>query len=455
MNLEVVILAAGQGKRMKSAKSKVLHEIAGKPMLHHVIETAQRLNSQKTHIIYGHGGEQVRQSIDDPQIDWTEQTDQLGTGHAVKQVLPVLSEDSLVLILFGDVPMISHSTLENLIKEVNDQQMALLTIDMQDPTGYGRIIRNSDNNIIRIVEHGDATEQERAVTEINTGIMAVGGRQLKKWVSNIKNDNKQSEYYLTDIIEMAVNDQVTVKGVSTDDEVEVTGINDKIQLQKIERAHQLRQAEELMRNGVTLADANRIDIRGKLTAGQDVSIDINVICEGEVTIGDRSVIGPNVILRNVSIADDVTIHANSVLEDARVGSGSRIGPFARIRPETELSDNTHIGNFVEIKKTTVGQGSKINHLSYVGDSEIGSGVNIGAGTITCNYDGANKFKTVIGDNVFVGSDSQLVAPVTIGDGATIGAGSTITRDTPDNKLTLSRSKQISIDNWQRPVKTKK
>jgi len=456
MNLEVIILAAGQGTRMKSAKPKVLHKLAGKPMLTHVIDTAMNLSASKIHVIYGHGGDQVKEELDHlPDVDWTEQAEQLGTGHAVQQVLPKLGENCVALILYGDVPLIQQQTLESLIATVNVNQMGLLTTLLENPTGYGRIVRNDKQVIQKIVEHKDANETELLVNEVNTGIMAVQSGNLTRWLNNLDNNNVQGEYYLTDIIEMAVDGDMTVAGTITDDEVEVTGINDKVQLQQMERAYQLRQAEYLMREGVSLADATRFDLRGNCEVGQDVSIDVNVVLEGNVKLGDRVAVGPNVFLKDVEIHSDVVILANSVLEQAVVGSGSQIGPFARLRPETILSENTRIGNFVEIKKTTVGKGSKVSHLSYIGDSELGSGVNIGAGTITCNYDGANKFKTIVGDNAFIGSDTQLVAPVIIGEGATIGAGSTITKDTPNQKLTLSRSKQITIDSWKKPVKTKK
>jgi bifunctional UDP-N-acetylglucosamine pyrophosphorylase/glucosamine-1-phosphate N-acetyltransferase len=454
MNIEVIILAAGQGTRMKSDRPKVLHELGGKPMLAHVISTAQQLDAEKIHVVYGHGAEQVHEQLGHLDVDWAEQAEQLGTGHAVQQAMPNVGDACIALILYGDVPLIRQDTLEKLLKSVDDQHMGLLTTMLSDPTGYGRIVRDDNGQVIKIVEHKDADDSVLAINEINTGIMAVRAIHLHKWLDKLDNNNVQGEYYLTDIIEMARNDAISVVATTTDDEIEVTGINDKIQLQSMERAYQIRLANELMRQGVTMVDASRFDLRGSCEAGSDVSIDINVIMEGQVVLGDRVTIGPNVVLQNVSIGDDVQVLANSVLENSKIGSGSRIGPFARIRPDTVLSENSHVGNFVEIKKSTVGAGSKINHLSYIGDSEIGKNVNIGAGTITCNYDGANKFKTIIGDNAFIGSDTQLVAPVTVGKGATIGAGSTITRDTPEVKLTLSRSKQITINNWQRPVKKK-
>jgi bifunctional UDP-N-acetylglucosamine pyrophosphorylase/glucosamine-1-phosphate N-acetyltransferase len=454
MDIEVIILAAGQGTRMKSNKPKVLHELGGQPMLEHVINTAKLLDAVKIHVVFGHGGDLVQQTLGHKDVDWAEQKEQLGTGHAVKQAMPGVSPDSLVLILYGDVPLIRLQTLEKLIKTVDDKHMGLLTTVLADATGYGRIVRDRHQQVLKIVEHKDADESIRAIREINTGIMAVKARHLQQWLDRLENNNVQGEYYLTDIIEMSVSDHVNVVATTTDDEIEVTGINDKIQLQEMERALQLRQAQDLMRDGVTLADASRFDLRGACQSGKDVFVDVNVIMEGQVALGDRVRIGPNVFLKNVQVDSDVEILANSVLEDAVIGAGSRIGPFARIRPDTILSENTHIGNFVEIKKSKVGAGSKVNHLSYIGDSEIGKQVNIGAGTITCNYDGANKFKTIIGDNAFIGSDTQLVAPVSVGKGATIGAGSTITRDTPDLKLTLSRSKQVTLENWQRPQKKK-
>lgn len=455
MNLEVIILAAGQGTRMKSFKPKVLHDLAGRPMLEHVIGTAHEMNSTRVHVVYGHGGDQIHAQLGHQEVDWVEQSEQLGTGHAVLQAIPGVSQDSVVLILYGDVPLIQKDTLERLVETVNEQQMGLLTIALPDPAGYGRIVRGDKGQVIKIVEHKDASTEQQKINEINTGVMAARASHLKKWLGQLDNNNSQGEYYLTDIIEMAVNDNVKVLATITEDEVEVTGINDRVQLEQMERAYQRRQAETLMRNGVTLADAGRFDCRGECKTGRDVFIDANVILEGNVTLGDRVKIGPNVLIQNSIIHDDVEILANSIIDQAEVGRHSHVGPFARLRPDSMLSENTHIGNFVEIKKSTVGKGSKINHLSYIGDSEIGSTVNIGAGTITCNYDGANKFKTIIGDNCFIGSGTQLVAPVTIGKGSTIGAGSTITRDTPEVKLTLSRSKQVTIESWQRPRKKKK
>lgn len=455
MELEVIILAAGQGTRMKSDKPKVLHPLAGRPMLEHVITTAQQLEASIIHVVYGHGGEQVQSYFSEWQLSWQCQEQQLGTGHAVQQALPVLSQDGHALILYGDVPLITLGTLQQLLAGVDDKHMALLTTIMNDASGYGRIIRDANQRVVRIVEQKDCNQEQLAIKEINTGIMALPARYLHEWLSRLTNDNAQGEYYLTDIIEMAVNAGISVNATVTDDPVEVSGINDKVQLQTMERAYQYRRAVELMQQGVTITDANRIDIRGHCEIGKDVSIDINAILSGRVILGSNVKIGPNVFLEDVEISDDVEILANSVVQQAKIGRASRIGPFARIRPDTVLHANTHIGNFVEIKKSTIASGSKVNHLSYIGDCEIGSQVNIGAGTITCNYDGANKFKTIIGDGAFIGSDTQLVAPVVVGKGATIGAGSTITRDTPDEQLTLSRSKQISIENWQRPTKKTK
>ena len=454
MELEVIILAAGQGTRMKSDKPKVLHPLAGRPILEHVITTAQQLNASNIHVVYGHGGDQVQSYFSEWPLSWQCQAEQRGTGHAVQQALPVLGQDCLALILYGDVPLISLSTLQQLLAQVDENHMALLTTVMEDATGYGRIIRNDQQLITKIVEQKDCDESQLTIQEINTGIMALPAHYLHQWLSQLTNDNAQGEYYLTDVIEMAVRAGVTVNATVTDDPIEVSGINDKVQLQQMERAYQYRRAVELMQQGVTLIDANRFELRGQCEVGKDVSIDINAILSGRVVIGNNVKIGPNVWLEDVEIGDDVKIFANSVIQQAKIGRASRIGPFARLRPDTVLDENTHIGNFVEIKKSTIAEGSKVNHLSYIGDSEIGSGVNIGAGTITCNYDGANKYKTIIGDNAFIGSDTQLIAPVVVGKGATIGAGSTITKDTPAEQLTLSRSKQVSIENWQRPVKNK-
>jgi bifunctional UDP-N-acetylglucosamine pyrophosphorylase/glucosamine-1-phosphate N-acetyltransferase len=454
MSLEVIILAAGKGTRMRSSLPKVLHPIAGKPMLAHVIDTAKRLSPAAIHVVYGHGGEQVREAIDEPQINWVEQDRQLGTGHAVEQAMPAVSDESQVLVLYGDVPLIHDRTLVHLLDNVNEG-VALLTVMLENAHGYGRIVRDESGRVLAIVEQKDASPEQLAIREGNTGILACNGGRLRSWLERLDNDNAQGEFYLTDIIALAEGEGLTVSGIVAESEIEVSGVNDRVQLAGLERAYQLHCAETLMRSGTTLSDPARFDQRGSLTAGQDCSIDIDCLFEGRVELGERVRIGANCILRNVTVADDVTIEPMSVIEQATIGSHCSIGPFARIRPGTTLAEGAKVGNFVEIKKSSVGRGSKINHLSYVGDTTMGAEVNVGAGTITCNYDGANKHQTVIGDRVFIGSDSQLVAPVTIGDGATIGAGSTITRDAPQEALTLSRSGQKTLKGWQRPVKEKK
>ncbi|BCX81201.1 bifunctional UDP-N-acetylglucosamine pyrophosphorylase/Glucosamine-1-phosphate N-acetyltransferase [Methylomarinovum caldicuralii] len=449
--LNVVILAAGQGTRMRSDLPKVLHTIGGKPLLQHVYELAASLRPDSLTIVYGHGGEQVRRRFSAWPVHWVEQVRQLGTGHAVQQALPHL-ERGQVLILYGDVPLLRKPTLLRLLEAGAGGKLALLTVELEDPSGYGRIVRDSGTGqVLRIVEEKDATPEEKRIREVNTGILAVPAEALKVWLGRLNNDNAQGEYYLTDIIAMAVADGVPIETVGAEPD-EVEGINNKRQLAELERVWQRRQAEALMDLGVTLRDPERFDVRGEVEAGRDVEIDPNVMLEGRIRLGDRVRIGMGAVIRDAEIGDDVEILPYSVIDGVRVGAGCRIGPFARLRPETVLADHVHIGNFVEIKKSSVGSGSKINHLSYVGDSEVGSGVNIGAGTITCNYDGVNKHRTVIGDGAFIGSDTQLVAPVQVGEGATIGAGSTITRDAPAGKLTLSRSKQVTVEHWQRPQK---
>lgn len=453
MSIKTLILAAGQGTRMRSSKPKVLHEIANIALLQHVYETSLALENNQIFIIYGHGGETVKQTLSSLNATWIEQKQQLGTGHAVQQAIHHVDDSDTVLILYGDVPLLKSKTIHTLLDKVSLSSLALLTVSLDDPTGYGRIVRDKDHAVLRIVEQKDANEAELQISEGNTGILACKGSQLKQWLSRLSNNNAQNEYYLTDIIEMAVADGLTVETSQAGSQDEVLGVNNRSQLAHLERVYQLEQTRFLMENGVTLRDPSRVDVRGSFAAlGQDIDVDINVIFEGVNRIGSNVRIGPNCLIKNATIASDVEIHANSVIENAAIGCGSRIGPFARLRPETELADNVHIGNFVEIKKSTVAAGSKINHLSYIGDSEVGSKVNIGAGTITCNYDGVNKFKTIIEDGAFIGSDTQLVAPVTVGKNSTIGAGSTITRNTPDNQLTLSRTKQLSVPTWQRPVK---
>jgi bifunctional UDP-N-acetylglucosamine pyrophosphorylase/glucosamine-1-phosphate N-acetyltransferase len=455
MRLGVLILAAGEGTRMQSRVPKVLHRLAGKPLLRHVIETARSVTPDKITIVYGHGGEQVLEELDATDLDWVEQKERLGTGHAVMQAMPSLQQVDQVLILYGDVPLLSGSTLVSLLAALHTTGLALLTVDLPDPTGYGRIVRDRDDRVVRIVEQKDANERELDICEINTGIMAVRRDLLESWLDKLENRNAQNEYYLTDIIAMAVADRVNIQVVHPVCEEEVMGVNDRIQLSYLERYYQTQRANELMRSGVTLSDPARIDIRGTLKTGNDVFLDINTLFKGEVVLSDGVKVGPNVIIKNSSIGEHTEIMANSIIEDAVIGADCRIGPFARIRPETRLADAVHIGNFVELKKSQVATKSKINHLSYVGDAIVGSEVNIGAGTITCNYDGANKHRTVIGDRAFIGSDTQLVAPVTVAEGSTIGAGSTITKDTPADTLTLSRSKQLSVEGWRRPVKQSK
>lgn len=453
-HLSVIILAAGQGTRMKSALPKVLHPLASKPLLQHVLDTAAALQPSACHVIYGHGGDRVKQKIISSKINWVEQSQQLGTGHAVAQALPCLADEHLVLILYGDVPLIKQQTLAELVQHA-EQHLSLLTVHLDNPQGYGRIVRDSHAKVVQIVEEKDADSQQKAISEVNTGIMALQAKHLKKWISQLNNNNAQKEYYLTDIIAMAVADGVEVFTIHPDDESEVMGVNSRNQLAQLERIYQLQQAEKLMSAGVTLADPARFDLRGELETGQDVSIDINVILEGHVKLGNNVQIGANVVIKNSTIDDGVEILPNSVIEDAIIGQCSRVGPFARLRPGAELSAETHIGNFVEIKNSQIGLGSKVNHLSYVGDSSVGSKVNIGAGTITANYDGANKHRTTIEDNASIGSNSVLVAPVKIGKGATLGAGTILRKDAPDNQLTMTVASQKSINGWKRPTKKEK
>ncbi len=453
MPLGVVILAAGQGTRMKSALPKVLHRLSGKPLLGHVIDYARVLSPAEIVVVYGHGGEQVREFFAD-QVDlrWAEQARQLGTGHAVQQAMPLLETADRVLVLYGDVPLTRPQTLDTLIRSAEDG-FGLLTVDLEDPTGYGRIVRDDSGRVVRIVEQKDAGPGDLDIREINTGIMYMRRDALERWLGGLSSSNAQGEYYLTDVIAMAVAEGLEIRVSQPDSAIEAEGVNNRVQLAALERAHQSRFARQLMLAGVTLRDPARIDVRGELHHGVDVEIDFNVLFEGRVILGDRVRVGANCVLRDVEIGDDVEILDNCVLEQARVGRGSKVGPFARLRPGAELLGEAHIGNFVEIKKSVVGQGSKVNHLSYIGDTEIGAGVNIGAGTITCNYDGANKHRTEIGDRAFIGSNTALVAPVKIGDDATIGAGSVIGKDAPENMLTLTRAKQISMS-WRRPSKKK-
>jgi bifunctional UDP-N-acetylglucosamine pyrophosphorylase/glucosamine-1-phosphate N-acetyltransferase len=452
MALEIIILAAGQGTRMKSALPKVLHRIADKSLLEHVHALATSLHADKISIVYGHGGEQVLKKLAHLDVVWAEQKQQLGTGHAVMQVADGIGDDATVLILYGDVPLLRKDTVERLLPFAEAGDLGLLTVDLDDPHGYGRIVRDAAGRVLRIVEEKDATPEERAIVEGNTGILAVNGARLKRWLNRLENNNAQGEFYLTDVIALAVEDGLIVSTAQPADADEVLGVNNRQQLAHLERAYQHAQAERLMAAGVTLRDPARFDVRGTVEAGRDVEIDVNVILEGRVAIGERVRIGPNTLIRDSEIGDDVEIFANCVIENAVVGRASRIGPFARLRPETALAEEVHIGNFVEVKKSTIAAGSKANHLSYIGDSVVGSGVNIGAGTITCNYDGANKHQTIIEDGAFIGSDTQLVAPVRVGKNATIGAGTTLTMDAPENALTLSRVKQMTLEGWQRPTK---
>jgi len=454
MSLGIVILAAGQGTRMKSSLPKVLHTLGDRPLVQHVIDTARRLSPERIVLVYGHGGEHVRDIIAGEDLIWAEQAEQLGTGHAVAQAMPHLDGVDQVLVLYGDVPLTTEDTLRRLLECAGDG-FGLLTVDLDDPTGYGRIQRDGDGAVSCIIEHKDASDEQLAICEINTGIMLLPCARLQDWLGRLGNDNAQGEYYLTDVLAMAVAEGIPVAVTQPQDAVEAEGVNNKQQLAELERALQWRQAERLMRDGLTLRDPSRFDLRGRLQHGQDCVLDVNVLVEGEVILGDRVRIGANTVLRDCRVHDDVEVLENCVIEQAEIGAGSRVGPFSRLRPGANLVGNNHVGNFVEIKKSDIGTGSKVNHLTYVGDSEIGSGVNIGAGTITCNYDGANKHKTVIGDDAFIGSNTALVAPVTVGKGATIGAGSVIGRDAPEAQLTLTRAKQVTIPNWQRPTKQKK
>lgn len=454
-SINIIILAAGKGTRMHSNTPKVLHEIGGTPILSHVIACANKLNPTKIIVVYGYGGEQVKAKMTQDNIIWVEQKEQKGTGHAVQQAVSHLGDGDQALIMLGDVPLVNAVTCQMLLEQA-DNALSIMTLIKNEPTGYGRIVRDSDDKVIAIVEDKDATDIQREIIEVNTGIMSMPNRQLKKWLAKLKNNNMQGEFYLTDIVQYAVDDQVAVTTVITHDEYAVTGINSKLDLAVIERAFQSNYAKQLLNDGVTLKDKNRIDVRGTLTCGKDVIIDVNCVFEGDVNIGDNVIIGPNCVIKNAQITAGSVIAAFTHIEEASVGENSKVGPYARLRPGAKLASNTHIGNFVEIKNTQIGVGSKVNHLSYIGDSVIGKSVNIGAGTITCNYDGKNKFKTIIEDDAFIGSDTQLIAPVTVGKGATIAAGSTITKDAPAGQLTFCRAKeQKSIQGWKRPTKIKK
>jgi bifunctional UDP-N-acetylglucosamine pyrophosphorylase/glucosamine-1-phosphate N-acetyltransferase len=453
MRLSVIILAAGKGKRMSSDIPKVMHPLAGIPLLERVVNTAKSLKADAIYVVYGNGGSTVRQSLDYLPVHWVEQEKQLGTGHAVLQALPHCSDRDRVLILYGDVPLITTATLENLLEATPPNGLGLVVAELADPTGLGRIVRNAMGNIIHIVEHKDAQQEQLKIREINTGIMTASAAHLKKWLPQLKNTNRQKEYYLTDVVALAVADGCPVDGVITPCAEEVQGVNDRWELAKLERYYQLILAKKLALAGTRILDPHRIDVRGDdIEIGQDAVIDVNVVMEGRIRIGKNSQIGPNVYLKNVVIGDNVDVLANSVIEDAMIANDCHIGPFARIRPGSILEAGAKVGNFVEMKKTTLGAGSKAPHLTYLGDAVIGRNVNIGAGTITCNYDGINKWPTTIEDNVFVGSNTSLVAPLKIGKGATIGAGSTITQDSPAEQLTVARTPQKTIKGWKRPKK---
>jgi bifunctional UDP-N-acetylglucosamine pyrophosphorylase/glucosamine-1-phosphate N-acetyltransferase len=452
--MNVVILAAGVGKRMRSALPKVLHPLAGKPLLSHVVDTARMLSPSALCVIYGHGGEMVPEALQASGIVFAKQAPQLGTGHAVMQALPHLDDNAPTLVLYGDVPLTTAKSLQRLLDIADKDKLAILTVELDDPTGYGRIVREQ-GNIVRIVEQKDASAAEQTIREINTGILVAPTARLRHWLTTLSNNNAQGEYYLTDIVARAVADGVPVVSAQPDFVWETLGVNSKVQLAELERIHQRNVADTLLEQGVTLADPARIDVRGTITCGQDVMIDVGCVFEGAVELADKVSIGAHCVIKNARIATGASIKPFCHIEDATVGANAVIGPYARLRPGTELAEDVHIGNFVEVKNSQVAAGSKANHLAYIGDATIGARVNIGAGTITCNYDGANKFRTTIEDDAFIGSDTQLVAPVKVGKGATIGAGTTLTKDAPADALTVSRPKQITIEGWKRPVKQKK
>lgn len=451
--MNIVILAAGQGKRMHSNLPKVLHPLAGKALVSHVIDTARSLSPRRLCLVYGHGGDVVRAALDAPDLAWALQEPQLGTGHAVQQALPLIADGGTTLVLYGDVPLIQADTLKRLLRAA-ENALAILTVELPDPQGYGRIVRDAGGRVVRIVEQKDANADERLIREINTGIMAMPTARLGEWLGRLSSNNAQNEYYLTDIVGMAVEEGLPVHTANPLHAWEVLGVNSKVQLAELERIAQRGYAETLMEQGVRLADPARMDVRGSLECGRDVFIDVNCVFEGMVQLADAVEIGPNCVLKNARIGTGARIAAFTHIEDAVVGADGMIGPFARLRPGTELAEDVHVGNFVEIKKSTIAAHSKANHLAYIGDATIGSRVNVGAGTITCNYDGASKHRTIIEDDAFIGSDTQLVAPVTVGRGATVGAGTTLTKDAPADSLTISRARQSSIAGWKRPVKQK-
>ena len=439
---------------MKSGVPKVLQPLAGRPLLKHVIDTARTLEPTAIHVVYGHGGDRVRQALEGESLSWTLQAQRLGTGHAVAQAMPAIADDQRVLVLYGDVPLIQRSTLEELLSRAGPKQVALLTMMLDDPAGYGRVIRDARGHVQRIVEQKDASKRDLKVRECNTGVLAAPAKLLKKWLKGLKNDNTQGEYYLTDVVAAAVKEKVAVNPLVAPTVTEVLGVNDKTQLAELEGVYRQRITRELMLAGVTIADPARLDIRGTLTHGSDVFLDANVLVEGDVKLGNRVHIGPNCVVRNSVIGDDTQVFSHCVIDSAVIGESCNIGPFARFRPSSTLANEVHIGNFVEVKNSQLGQGSKANHLSYVGDAQVGSRVNLGAGTIVANYDGANKHRTRIGDDVHTGSNSVLVAPIVVGPGATIAAGSTVVREVPAGKLTVARARQTTVEDWQRPVKPK-
>lgn len=453
--MNIVILAAGMGKRMHSALPKVLHPLAGKPLLAHVIDTARTLEPAALVVVIGHGADQVRTAVGGADIAFAEQAQQLGTGHAVMQAMPLLDDAVPTLVLYGDVPLTTAATLQRLLSSAGHNRLGILTVEMDDPTGYGRIVRDAAGRIARIVEQKDATETQRQIREINTGIMVCPTAQLRKWLQALRNDNAQGEYYLTDIVEQAAAEHVEIVSAHPDQLCETLGVNSKTQLAELERTHQQNLAARLLESGVTLLDPARLDIRGHLACGRDVVIDVNCIFEGHVAIGDGARIGANCVIRDAVIGAGAHVLPFCHIDQATVGADSRIGPYARLRPGTTLGEDVHVGNFVEVKNSQIAAHSKANHLAYVGDATVGERVNIGAGTITCNYDGANKFRTIIEDDAFIGSDTQLVAPVTVGRGATLGAGTTLTKNAPPDRLTVSRARQVTIENWTRPVKKAK
>ena len=448
MSLSVVILAAGQGKRMHSDLPKVLQPLAGRALLDHVLECARALDAAAVNVVYGHGGEQVREAFANQSLGWSLQAEQKGTGHAVMQAMPSIPDDHQVLVLCGDVPLIRADTLRSLLARAGEHSLVILSVMLEDPSGYGRVLRDNAGNVYRIIEQKDANKKELAVAESNTGVLVAPAAALRRWLAGLKNDNVQGEYYLTDVVALAVREGFKVEAVVAPTVAEVLGVNDKLQLAALEAEYRRQRAAELMVAGVTLLDPARLDVRGTVATGRDVVIDVNVILEGAVTLGDRVRIGAGCILKNVTIGADTVVHPHSLLEEAEVAERCAVGPFARLRPGTRMAADAHVGNFVELKNTVLGAGSKANHLAYLGDATVGSKVNVGAGTITCNYDGLNKWPTVIEDGVFVGSGTMLVAPVTIGAGATIGAGSTITKPVPAGTLTLERGEERSIPGWK-------